>query len=88
MGEFGTKYAASQPTKYRGSDPIPGKRFHKKQENHDITNNVVDELQMIESKKVSAVNHEVPEFLEIGYNENDLCQVENMSLDEIKKLIT
>ena len=40
-----------------------------------IINNVVDELRMVESKKVSAVNHEAPEFLESEYYENDLYQV-------------
>ena len=42
---------------------------------------------MIGSKKVSTVNHEAPEFLEIDYNENDLYQVENMSIDETKEKI-
>ena len=34
------------------------------QDNHTIIYNVVDEIRMVESKKVSAVNHEAPEFLE------------------------
>ena len=42
---------------------------------------------MIESKKVSAVNHEAPELLESDYDKNDLYQVENMSLDETKEKI-
>ena len=29
-----------------------------------IINNLVDEIRMVESKKVSAVNHEAPEFLD------------------------
>ena len=40
---------------------------------------------MVESKKLNAVNHEAPEFLESYYNENDLYQVENMSLDETRE---
>ena len=60
LGVFGTKYASSQSTKYHRSDPIPRKRLQEKQQNHDIINNVVDELQIIESNKVSAVNHEAP----------------------------
>ena len=55
LGEFGTKYAADQPTKDRGSDPTPRKRLKKKE--HTIINNVVDELHMVESKKVSAAIH-------------------------------
>ena len=46
---------------------------------------MVDELRMIESKKLSAINNEAPEFLESDYAENDLYQVENMSLDETKE---
>ena len=37
--------------------------------------------------KISAVNHEAPGFLESDYDENDLYQVENMSLDETKEKI-
>ena len=36
---------------------------------------------------MSDVNHEAPEFLESDYYENDLCQVENMSLGETKEKI-
>ena len=85
LGEFGTMYAASQTTKNRRSNPIPKKGFNKKQENHTIIDNMVDELHMVESKKVSAVNHEAPEFLESGYDENDMYKVENMSLDDTKE---
>ena len=46
---------------------------------------MMDELHMVESKKVSAVNHYVPEFWESDYNESYLYQVENMSLDENKE---
>ena len=46
---------------------------------------MVDEIRIIESKKVSAINNEAPEFLESEYNENDLDEVENMSLDETKE---
>ena len=46
---------------------------------------MVDELHMVESKKVCAINHEVPEFLESDYDANDLYQVDNISLDETKE---
>ena len=36
---------------------------------------------MTESKKVSTMDNEAPEFLVSYYNENNLYQVENMSLD-------
>ena len=87
LDEFGTKYDAAQTSKDHGSDPIPRKRLWKKQENHTIINNVVDELRMIESKKVSDVNHESLEFLESDCNDNELYQVENMSLNDTKKIM-
>ena len=40
---------------------------------------------MTESKKVSAMNHEAPEFLESDYNDNDLYKVENMSIGDTKE---
>ena len=48
---FGTKHDADQPTKDRGRNPVPQKIFQKKQENHAIINNVVDEILMNEQKK-------------------------------------
>ena len=46
-----------------------------------------DEILINEPKKVSAVNHEAPELLEIGYDENNLYQVENMSIEETKDFL-
>ena len=45
----------------------------------------MDELHVVESKNLSSVNHEAPEFLESDYDANNLYQVENMSLDETKE---
>ena len=87
LGEFENKYTAAQTTKDRGRKPVRRKIFQKKQENHAIINNVVDEILLNETKKVSAVNHEAPYFLENDYDENDLYQMENMILDETKEEI-
>ena len=45
----------------------------------------MDEILLNETKKVSAVNHKAPYILENDYDENDLYQMENMSLDETKE---
>ena len=45
----------------------------------------MDDILLNETKKVSAMNHEAPEILENYYDENDLYQVENTSLDETKE---
>ena len=42
---------------------------------------------MNESKKLSALNHKAPEILDSGYNENNMHQVDKMSLDETKEII-
>ena len=39
-------------------------------------------------KKVSATNHEAPEFLDSDYDANDLYQVDKMSLEETNKNLT
>ena len=65
LGEFGNKYVTSHITMDQGRNPIPRRGFQKKQENHTIIDKVVDELHMIESKKVSFVNHETPEFWKV-----------------------
>ena len=49
---------------------------------------MVDGILLNETKKLSAVNHEAPEFLENDYNDNDLYEVENKSLDETKAKLT
>ena len=46
---------------------------------------MVDEILMNETKKISSLNHEALEFSENDYDENDLYQVENLSLDETKE---
>ena len=48
----------------------------------------MDDILLNETKKVSAMNHEAPEILENYYDENDLYQVENMSLEDTKSFLT
>ena len=37
-------------------------------------------------QKLSATNHEAPEFLDSDYDANDLYQVDKMSLEETKEI--
>ena len=57
LGDFGTKYANSRPTKDRGSSPVPRKK-NSQQENNSIVNNIVDAIILNEIRKVCATNHE------------------------------
>ena len=61
------------------------KKGIRKKKNYAIIDNMVDELHMIESKKLSSVNHEAPKLLESDYDANDLYQVGNVTLDESKE---
>ena len=56
--------------------------MNRQQENNAIINNTVDEILL--TQKVSATNHESPEFLDSYYDANNLYQVEKMSLEETK----
>ena len=71
-------------TRTAGTTRYQGRKINRQQENNAIINDAVDEILLNETKKLSAANHEAPEFLENDDNDNDLYQVENMSLDEKK----
>ena len=73
LGDFVTKYANSRPTKDHGNSPVPRETINRHQENNSIINNSVDEILL--TQKVSATNHEAPEFLDSNYDSNDLYEV-------------
>ena len=54
------------------------------QENNDIVNNALDEILLIKNQKVSAVR-EAPEFQDSDYDEDDVYQVDKMSLEDTKE---
>ena len=85
LGDFGTKYSKSRPTKGDGSSTVLRECFNKQQENKSIVDNAVDEI--ILTLRVSATNHEAPEFLDSDYDVNNFYQVEKMSLDGTKEKI-
>ena len=47
----------------------------------------MDEILLNEPKTVGAVNHEAPDILESDYDENNLHQVVNMSLDDTEEKV-
>ena len=55
-------------------------------ENNAIINNMVDDILINETQKVSA-ERKAPGFLNSGCNENDLYQVDKISLEESKEKI-
>ena len=64
--------------------PVPRKTFNRHQENNAIINNVVDEILLNETEKVSAAS-KAPECLDSDYDENNIYRVEKMSLEETKE---
>ena len=73
------------PTRYCGSSPLYRGNFNRQQENNAIVNNTVDEIQL--TQKVSATNHEAPEFLDSDYDANGFYKVDKMSHEENKENI-
>ena len=57
----------------------------RQKENNNIVKNAVNEI--ILTQKVSATNHETPEFLDSDYDANDFHEVEKMILEETKENI-
>ena len=84
LGYFFSKYVKSRSTKDRGHDPISRNNFHRQQENNDITNSAVDEILLHENEKISAVK-EAPKKVEYGFDENELYQIDNISLEDTKE---
>ena len=78
MGEFGSKYSKISPTKDRGNDPLTKNKFNRNQENNDIVNHALDDIIPQEAlrKKLKTIDSEI--------NDNNLYQIDNISLDEKK----
>ena len=62
---------------------MPREKINRQLENSTIINNVVNDILLNETQKVSYVR-ESPEFLGSDYDENDIYQDERMSLEDTK----
>ena len=79
-GDFGSKYAKNRPTKDRGQDQ---RKFNSQQDNNSIVNSLFDEILLQENQKVSTENW-TKENIESDSDENELYQINSMSLDDKK----
>ena len=61
-------------------------KINSQPENSAIINNLVDEILLNKTQKVSAVR-KAPEFLDSDCGDNDLYQVEKMNLEDTKEKI-
>ena len=83
MGFFGSKYAKSRPTKDHDNDNKNRNKFNRHQDNNAIVKQSVDGILHQENNKVSA-EEEVHKNTKSDFDENNLYQVDNMSLDDKK----
>ena len=84
LGYFGSKYAKYKPTKDCSNHPARRGKFNIQQENNAIVNNLVDEILLHETQKVSDAKG-APEFLDSDFDQNNLYRVEKMSLEDTKE---
>ena len=56
-------------------------KFNRNQQNNAIVNSTVDEILLKEKRKVSA-EREAPENIESHFDENEMYQIDNMSLED------
>ena len=57
------------------------KKFNKNQENNDRVQNTADEIIQQENNKLGA-KYEAHENINYDIDEDDICEIDNMSLDE------
>ena len=85
LGDCGSKYVKSRPTKDRRQNTAPRKKFNRQQENNAIVNSTMDEILLQKNQKVNN-EKEAHENVESDFDESELYQIDNMSLDDTKKL--
>ena len=83
MEEFVAKCAKGKRNKYHGNYSIPGKKINRQLENNAIISNMVDEILLNETQKVSAAR-KAWECLDSDCDDNNIYQVDKMSLKETK----
>ena len=81
LGDFGTKYDTYRSTKDHRQDPATKKSFGRQQENNTMIQHVVDEIILQQNEKLS-VKYETRESIYNEVNEDDLPDLENISLDK------
>ena len=85
LGGFSYKYAISRPTKDYRHYRANINKLNRKKENNAFVKQLVSVILLQENIKVSA--EEAHENIESYFDDNDLYQIENMSLDDKKENI-
>ena len=83
MGEFGSKYSKDRPIEDNGKNRANMRKFNRQKYNNYIVNNAVDEILLQENNRVSS-EEEAHEHVEYEINDNDIYQINNMSIHDNK----
>ena len=84
LGDFGTKYVNSRPTKDHRSNPLPIKTINRQQGNNSIINNAVYEILLTENQKIKFCEGSTKLF-DSDYDESGVYQVDKIILDDTKE---
>ena len=85
LGDFGSKYAIIRPTKYHGHNTANRNKFNRQEDKNAIVKHTVYEILQRENNEVSD-EEEAHGNVESELDDNDLYQIDNMSLDKKKKI--
>ena len=83
MVDFSSKYYKIRPTKDRGYDPATKDKFNRRQKKNSVFDHAVGDIVLQENNKL-ITGAEAHENIYSEIYENDLYQIDNMSLDEKK----
>ena len=81
LGDFGTKYNKEKPTKYHMQEHSTKKSFGRHQDKNTIVKHKFDKIIPQDNKKL-IVKYESQENIDDEGNEDDLYDLDKMSLDE------
>ena len=84
LGDYGSKYYKIRPTKYYGHETAAKNKFIRQKDYNAIVQYEIDEIILQENNKLSA-EYEAQEKINHEIDENDLYEIDTMSLDEYKE---
>ena len=83
LGDFGSKYYKIRPTKDHRHDPAFKKTVNRHQQNNYIVQHSVDEIILQDNEKLNA-EYESHGNIDSEIGDNNIYEIDNMSLDERK----
>ena len=84
LGDFGSKYYKSRRTKDHGQETTNMNKLNRNQQNNAMVHNTFDDIILQDNNKLSAED-EAHKNIDSEAYEDDLYEIDNMSLDENKE---